>query len=106
MSAVGDFDWLAYRYRNPVDIPAEVALRCSAAKTKCCADDNRKSDRIFLYTHHGQILCHPCIRRNLTMPDIAEIETALRAIGKAATFGCADAECSECHGPRPVVWAR
>jgi hypothetical protein len=40
----------------------------------------------FLYSHRGELFCHPCIRRNLTMPDIAEIDVALRAIGKATTF--------------------
>ena len=57
---------------------------------------------------------HVEIRRSLTLtrfqkstlPDITEIDTALQAIGRAATFGCGDAECSEYHGTRPVVWAR
>jgi hypothetical protein len=53
-----------------------------------------------LYSRCGVLFCHRCIRRNLIMPAIAEIGVAPKAIARAATFGCGDAECSECHGTR------
>jgi hypothetical protein len=60
----------------------------------------------FLYARRGQMLCYRCLRRAAVLPDLPEIEVALDAIGRAARFRCDDAECSECHGVRPVVWAR
>jgi hypothetical protein len=59
----------------------------------------------FLYTRHGQMICHRCLRRAAVLPDIPEIEVALDAIGRAARFRCGDAECSECRQLRQVIGA-
>jgi hypothetical protein len=60
----------------------------------------------FLANHRGKLFCHPCIRQNVTLPNLREVEMALRAIGQAATFRYGDDECSECRRARPVVGAK
>jgi hypothetical protein len=83
------------------------AFDLATALTSACAPVTIESQIIdFLCCHHGKLFCHPCIRRTVTLADLREVETALNAISRAATFRGGDAECSICHGTRPVVGTR
>jgi hypothetical protein len=89
-----------------MDAERLCALRCTAATSDVPAMTIESQIIEFLCRRRGGLFCHPCIRRNLTLPDIPEIETAVRAIGRAATFRHGDDECSDCRGTRPVVGAK
>jgi hypothetical protein len=79
----------------------------ATALTSACAPVTIESQIIdLLCGHHGKLFCHPCIRQTVTLADLREVEAALNGISRAATFRGEDAECSICHGTRPVVGTR
>jgi hypothetical protein len=85
---------------------APVSPRCIEENSTCNPVTIESQIIDFLFSRRSKLLCHPCIRRNLTLPDVAEIDTALQAIGNAITFRRGNDECGECRGIHAVVGAR